>query len=51
MSWGEYKKALLYIEACLAMEDNVMKNPNYLDTYAECLYGLGRMDEAKKSIH
>lgn len=47
-TWGEYKKALLYIEACLAMEDNVMKNPNYLDTYGECLYGLGRMDEAKK---
>ena len=46
--WGEYKKALPFIEECLRMEPDDVKNPNYLDTYAECLYGLGRRSKAKK---
>ena len=46
--WGEYKKALSFIEECLRMDPDDVKNPNYLDTYAECLYGLGRKSKAKK---
>lgn len=46
--WGEYKKALPHIKTCLAMEPDDVKDPNYLDTYGECLYGLGRKKEAKK---
>ena len=46
--WGEYKKALPFIEECLRMDPDDIKNPNYLDTYAECLYGLGRKSKAKK---
>ena len=46
--WGEYKKALPFIEECLRMDPDDMKNPNYLDTYGECLYGLGRKSKAKK---
>jgi tetratricopeptide (TPR) repeat protein len=46
--WGEYKKALPFIEECLRMEPDDVKDPNYLDTYGECLYGLGRKKESKK---
>lgn len=46
--WGEYKKALPFIEECLRMDPDDVKNPNYLDTYAECLYGLGRKNKAMK---
>lgn len=46
--WGKYKKALPFIEECLRMDPDDVKNPNYLDTYAECLYGLGRRSKAKK---
>jgi len=45
--WGEYSKALPYIRKCLDMvgEDNLCAY--MLDTYAEVLYGLGRLDESK----
>ncbi len=39
--WGEYKKALFYIKECLRMSPDEVKDPNFLDTYGECLYGLG----------
>lgn len=46
--WGCYAKALPYIEKCLRMNPDDVKDPNYLDTYGECLYGLGRKSKAKK---
>lgn len=46
--WGEYEKALPFIEECLRMDSDDVKNPIFLDTYGECLYGLGRKSKAKK---
>lgn len=49
--WGEYEKALPYIEKCLSIakeQDEV--HPDYLDTYAECLYGLGRRTDAERTF-
>ena len=46
--WGEYEMALPYIERCLSMELEGEENPNYLDTYAECLFGLGRKQDAER---
>lgn len=45
--WGEHAKALPYIEKCMdiAGEDNLCTY--MLDTYAEVLYGLGRLDESE----
>lgn len=45
--WGEPEKALPYIQKCMDMvgEDNMCTY--MLDTYAEVLYGLGRLDESK----
>lgn len=48
--WGEYKKALPYIEKCLSMEEQGKENPNHLGTYAECLYGLGRKQDAERTF-
>lgn len=46
--WGENDKALPYILKCMEMvgEDNLCTY--MLDTYAEVLYGLGRLDESKE---
>lgn len=46
--WGEYAKALPYIEKALSMEKENEISPEFLDTYAECLYGLDRKQEAKQ---
>lgn len=48
--WGEYEKALPYIEKCLSMEEQGKEHPNHLDTYAECLYGLGRKQDAERTF-
>ena len=48
--WGEYEKALPYIEKCLSMEEQGKEHPNHLDTYAECLYGLGRKQDALRTF-
>ena len=48
--WGEYEKALPYIEECLSMEEQGKEHPNHLDTYAECLYGLGRKQDALRTF-
>ena len=46
--WNEYEKALPYIERCLSMMEQDDERPAYYDTYGECLYGLGRKDEAQQ---
>ena len=46
--WGEYAKALPYIEKALNMENENEIHPAHWDTYAECLCGLGRMQEAEQ---
>ena len=46
--WGCFAKALPYIEKCLRMNPDDVKDPNYLDTYGECLYGLGHKSKAMK---
>ena len=46
--WGEYAKALPYIEKALNMMKENEVQPSFLDTYAECLYGLGRKQEAER---
>ncbi len=46
--WGEYAKALPYIEKALNMENENEIHPAHWDTYAECLYGLGRKREAEQ---
>lgn len=46
--WGCYAKALPYIEKCLRMDPDDVKDPNCLDTYAECLYCLGHKSKAMK---
>jgi len=45
---GEYEKALPYIEKCLSMEKPGEEIPPHLYTYAECLYGLGRKEDAER---
>lgn len=49
--FGEYEKALPYIEKCLSLAGKKNLRPSYLDTYAEILYGLGRLDEAKEAFN
>ncbi|MBO7458674.1 MAG: SEL1-like repeat protein [Paludibacteraceae bacterium] len=48
--WGEYEKALPYIEKSLSMEEQGKENPDHLDTYAECLSGLERKAEAEHAF-
>lgn len=48
-SFGEYEMALPYIETCLSMVDEE-KHPEYLETYAEVLYGLGERVKAEKTF-
>jgi tetratricopeptide (TPR) repeat protein len=50
--WGEYEKALPYIERCIDIAGKYDHlSPTFLDTYAEILYGLGRLDEAKEAFN
>lgn len=46
--WGEYDMAFPYIEKCLSLAGNKNLRPSFLDTYAEILYGLGRLEESKE---
>lgn len=47
--WGEYDKALPYIEECLSFAKELgEENPHHLNTYAECLYALSRKEDAKR---
>lgn len=48
-SFGEYEMALPYIETCQSMVDEE-KHPEYLETYAEVLYGLGERVKAEKTF-
>lgn len=45
--WGEHAKALPYIRKCLDMVSDEALCTYMLDTYAEVLYGLGRLDESE----
>lgn len=46
--WGEYARALPYIEKALKMENENKIHSAHWDTYAECLYGLGKKQEAEQ---
>ena len=48
-SFGEYEMALPYIETCLSMVDEE-EHPEYMETYAEVLYGLGERAKAEKTF-
>ena len=48
-SFGEYEIALPYIETCLSMVDEE-KHSEYLETYAEILYGLGERVKAEETF-
>ena len=45
--WGEHAKAPPYIRKCLDMVSDEALCTYMLDTYAEVLYGLGRLDESE----
>lgn len=50
--WGEYEKALPYIERCIDIAGKYDHlSPTFLDTYAEILYGLGRLEESKEAFN
>ena len=46
-SFGEYKMALPYIDACMTIV-NEEEYPEYMNTYAAVLYGIGEKDKAMK---
>lgn len=48
--WGEHEKALPYIEKAMEMVGEDKLRPYMIDTYAEVLFGLGRLDEAKQAF-
>lgn len=48
--FGECEKALPYIEKAMEMVGEDKLRPYMIDTYAEVLYGLGRLDEAKQAF-
>ena len=49
--FGEYDKALPDIKKCMDIADEGNLSPSFLNTYAEILYGLGRLDEAKEAFN
>ena len=46
-SFGEYKMALPYIDSCMTIVDEE-EYPEYMNTYAAVLYGIGEKDKAMK---
>ena len=48
-SFEEYEMALPYIESCMTIVDEE-EHPEYLETYAEVLYGLGERVKAEKTF-
>lgn len=49
--WGEHAKALPYIRKCLDMVSDEALCTYMLDTYAEVLYGLGRLEESEEAFN